>query len=116
MMLGVALAGVGACVEERPRPGPPVLQIAFDRDSIQSPDTLTGTVQARDPDGLDSIWLTVNSSRTGEDGLLQGSFVSRFRSTIPAGLTPGLRLPVRVEARDLSGFSSTLDTIVVIIP
>lgn len=92
-----------------------MLQIYFDRSAVKSPDSLTGTLVVRDPDGLDSIWLTIESSRTGEDGLLNDAFSSHFRYSVPAGLQAGTLLPVRLEARDLAGFLSTLDTNAVII-
>jgi len=50
-------AGALACGEDRPRPGPPDLSIQFQRDSLHSPDTLRGTIQATDNEGIDSVWL-----------------------------------------------------------
>ena len=102
-------------MSERPRPAAPVLSITLDKDSVRSgtnpPDTLSGTLRAQDPDGIDSVWLQLGDDpSTGEDGLLQTAFQSPFRVVVPAGLTPGARLPVKLEARDVAGFRSVLDT------
>lgn len=86
----------------------------FDRDSVQSPDSVTGWVRAEDGDGIDSVWLTVDTSRSGEDGFFDVVFFSRFRSNIPPGLASGARVPVRLEARDIGGFTSALDTSVTV--
>ncbi|MBI1968138.1 MAG: hypothetical protein HYS40_09120 [Gemmatimonadetes bacterium] len=93
-----------------------MLSIIFDRTAVQSPDSLTGTIRAEDVDGLDSVWLTVDSSRSGEDGYFERVFLSRFRFNIPVGLVPGTLVRVRLEARDISGFRSALDTGVTIVP
>lgn len=109
------LAGAG-CVEDRARPGPPVLTIVFDRTSVQSPDTVTGLVRAEDADGIDSVWLTVDSSRAGEEGFFEAVFTSRFKFNLAGGMVPGTVVPVRLEARDIGGFKSALDTSVTVIP
>ena len=119
LALGVACAAglVGACQSERPRPAPPVLNIVLDRTLVHSPDTLKGTLRAQDPDGIDSVWLAVDSSpRAGEDGLLQTAFESRFRSLVRAGHGPGDRIAVILEARDVTGFRSRLDTSATVVP
>lgn len=107
---------MAGCIEERPRPGPPVLSIVFDRLTVQSPDSVTGSVRAEDVDGIDSVWLTVDTARAGEDGFFDAVFASRFSFALQGGLAPGTRIPVRLEARDVGGFSSTLDTAVTVIP
>lgn len=113
---GGGAAGLLACLSERPRPAPPVLSITLDKTTVHSPDTLTGAVGARDEDGLDSIWVSVDAVRTGEDGLLQTSFERPIRFAIRTGHAPGTRIPVQLEARDLTGFRSELDTIVTVVP
>lgn len=82
---------------------------------VTSPDTLTGTVRAEDPDGIDSVWVTVDLERAGEDGFFRSVVNATFRFPIPVGLPATTVLPVRVEARDIAGFSSTLDTLVVVV-
>jgi len=106
-----------ACLSEPPRPGPPRLIIALDSVTIHSTtpnDTLTGSVGAEDPDGLDSLWLQVDTIRVGVDGLFDTAYRNRFRLPIRAGLPPG-RVPVSLEARDVLGFLSQLDTFVTVI-
>ena len=92
-----------------------MLSITLDKDSVRSganpPDTLTGTLRAQDADGIDSVWLQLDDDPSiGEDGLLQTAFQSPFRVVVPAGFTLGARLPVKLEARDVAGFRSVLDT------
>ena len=116
----LAACGLGlaaGCLTERPRPAPPVVSITLDKDSVRSgtnpPDTLSGTLRAQDMDGIDSVWLQLDDDRLiGEDGLLQTSFQSPFRAVVPTGLQPGTWLPIKLEARDFTGFRSVLDTMV----
>lgn len=108
------MAWASGCLSERPRPGPPALQIELDRTAVHSPDTLTGHIQASDPDGLDSVWLTVDASQAAADAFLETSFGSTFGLPVRSGFGVGQRIPVRLEARDLLGFRSALDTSVVI--
>ena len=94
-----------------------MVSITLDKDSVRSgtnpPDTLTGTIRAQDADGIDSVWLQLDDEPPiGKDGLLQTSFQSPFRVAIPAGFGSGARLPVTLEARDVTGFRSVLDTMV----
>ena len=79
---------------------------------MTSPDTLTGTVRAEDGDGIDSVWVTLDMERAGEDGFFETVLIAPFRFVIPSGLGPTTVLPIRVEARDIAGFSTTLDTLV----
>ena len=83
---------------------------------MTSPDTLTGSVRAEDRDGIDSVWVTLDADRTGHDGFFEAVVVTRFRFLIPAGLTRTTALAVRLEARDVVGFRTTLDTIVIVVP
>ncbi len=102
------------CLSERPRPGPPALQIELDRTAVHSPDTVTGHISVSDPDGLDSIWLTVDASQAAADVFLETSYGASFGLAVRSGFGAGQKVPVRLEARDLLGFRSTLDTSVVI--
>jgi hypothetical protein len=105
-----------ACLSERAPPSPPILQIVLNQTQVTSPDTLTGTVRAEDRDGIDSVWVTVDDQRAGQDGFFETVVVAPFRFLIPPGLPQTTVLPVRLEARDIAGFSTTLDTIVVVVP
>jgi hypothetical protein len=115
VVLAVAVAAAVACQTDRDRPGPPRIGITFDQDSVTSPDTLTGSVRADDPDGIDSLWLSVDSATPlGADGLLQPSFQAPFRAEVPAGHVLGDRIPVSLVARDISGYVGGLDTFVTV--
>lgn len=111
---GAALAAL-ACQTNRDRPGPPRLGITLNQDSVRSPDTLTGTVRADDPDGVDSVWISVDSQPPlGADGALDATFIATFRADVPGGHVLGDRISVRLTARDISGFVGSLDTFVVV--
>jgi hypothetical protein len=111
---GAALSAL-ACQTDRDRPGPPRLTITLVQDSVQSPDTLTGTLRADDVDGIDSVWLSVDSAPVlGADGLLDQTFLATFRADVPGGHVLGDRVSVRFTARDISGFVGGLDTFVVV--
>lgn len=111
---GAALSAL-ACQTDRDRPGPPRLSITLAQDSVHSPDTLTGTLRAEDVDGIDSIWLSVDSAPPlGADGLLDQTFLATFRADVPSGHVLGDRVSVRFTARDISGFVGGLDTFVVV--
>lgn len=108
-------AGALGCGEDRPRPGPPVLSIHFEHDSVNTPDTLRGTVKAEDNQGIDSIWMQVGlQPEVGVDGGLQFTFEAPFFFTVDSGLSPGAKLSVQVRGRDIAGYSDVLDTFVVI--
>lgn len=108
-------AGALACGEDRPRPGPPDLSIQFQRDSLNSPDTLRGTIQATDNEGIDSVWLNVGTrDSAAADGGFQLSFSAPFLFFIDSGLIKGAKVPVEFRARDIAGYTDVLDTFVVI--
>lgn len=112
--LAAAVLWASGCLSERPRPGPPALQIRLDRTAVNSPDTVTGHIEVSDPDGLDSIWLTVDASQAAADAFLQTTYGASFGLAVRSGFGTGQKVPVRLEARDLLGFKSSLDTSVVI--
>lgn len=115
-MAGLGALAALACQVSRERPGPPRLAITLDQDSVHSPDTITGSVRATDPEGIDSIWLSVDSAPpVGEDGLLEQTFLAPFRAVIKSGHPQGTRVSVRSWARDISGYTGGLDTFVVVI-
>jgi hypothetical protein len=114
--VAAALLAGSACLDERPRPSPPVLQVTLNQTEVTSPDTLTGTVRVEDRDGIDSVWVSLDMDRAGEDGFFEPIVIANFRFLVPAGLPPTTVLPVRLEARDIVGFRTVLDTIVTVVP
>ena len=115
--VGCALGSLTGCLSERPRPGPPQITIYLDKILVHSPDTLTGTIRAEDPAGIDSVWLTLASAPSlGSDGHLQGVFQAPFRTYVGNGLSPAERLALTVSARDLDGFVGKRDTFVTVVP
>ena len=111
---GLSLAG---CLDERPRPAPPQLAIMLSQAQVRSPDTLRGAVRARDPDGIDSVWLTIDiAPAVTWDGLLETEFDAPFQAPISKGHPPYDRIPVKLRARDVAGFKGELDTVVRVIP
>lgn len=111
----VAGAATVACQADRDRPGPPSLGITINEDSVRSPDTLTGSVRAADPDGIDSVWLSVDSAPPiGADGLLEPTFLATFRAAVRNGHVLGDHVSVRLTARDITGYVGDLDTFVVV--
>jgi hypothetical protein len=103
----VALAA--GCLEERLRPAPPVLTLVLARGEVCSPDTVAGTLRARDPDGIDSVWIRVDDREEAWDGLLGTVFELAFELPVRGGLGAGAEVPVWARARDLAGFSDTLE-------
>jgi hypothetical protein len=114
---GCALCCLASCLTERPRPGPPQLSIVLDKIRVRSPDTLTGTLRAQDPAGIDSVWLALEfAPRFGSDGQLQTVVEAPFRTYVAGGLGAGERLSVTLTARDLDGFVGERDTFVTVVP
>ena len=112
-----ALSGLAGCLAERPRPGPPQVSITLDKIRVRSPDTLTGTLRAQDPTGIDSVWLTLAfAPQFGTDALMRTDFQAPFRTFIAGGHSPGARISVTVTARDLDGFVGQRDTFVTVVP
>ncbi len=112
-----------SCLTERPRPAPPTIAITLDKTTVQSrnapapPDTLTVTVRAADPDGIDSAWVQLDGDPPlGADGLLDPVLEGPFRVLVPGGFLQGTTLPVRVRARDVAGFEGERDTSVSVAP
>jgi hypothetical protein len=108
----LACGAGGGCYEERGRPGPPQLAITLDREAVNSPDVLTGRVHANDRDGIDSLWLVVDTTRYGIDGFLVDDVEGPFTVDIPGGRAPGDMVPLILEARDALGYVGSLDTFV----
>jgi hypothetical protein len=83
---------------------------------VSPPDTVTVTLRAVDPDGIDSVWVSVDSVETGDDGLFDRDVTARFRFLIGTGKAPGIQLPIVIRARDVAGFQVARDTFVEVIP
>ena len=108
-----------ACLAERDRPGPPLLIFTIDDStsiSASHTDTIAGTVGASDPDGLDSVWVILDSVENGEDGGFDRTFSSRWRFIVTAGRNEGAIVPLTFRARDIAGFEAQRDTYVVVGP
>lgn len=69
-----------------------------------------------DADGLDSVWVALDSVEKGEDGGFDQAFSSRWRFVVTAGRNPGDILPLTFRARDIAGFVAQRDTYVVVGP
>jgi hypothetical protein len=110
----LVLAAASGCLEDRPRPAPPQLHIVITHDSIVTSDSVEGVLRVDDPDGIDSAWLAVDSVTAGVDGLFQTTVQSAFQFAIKPSHSPGEHVPVVLSARDVTGFTSTLDTFVVV--
>ncbi len=77
---------------------------------------MAGTVRAEDPDGLDSVWVSVDLVVAGADGRFERTFSAPFRFAIAAGRPPTTHIPVQFRARDIAGFVVVRDTYVVVVP
>jgi hypothetical protein len=73
-------------------------------------------VRATDADGLDSIWVALDSVENGDDGGFDQAFSSRWLFVVTAGLNEGDVLPLTFRARDIAGFVAQRDTYVVVGP
>ena len=108
-----------ACLAERERPGPPRLTFTIDDISALSAthtDTLRGSVSVEDADGIDSVWVALDSVEKGEDGGFDRTFGSRWLFIVNAGANQGTVLPLTFRARDIAGFEAQRDTYVVVGP
>jgi len=98
------------------------LTFTLDQTTVQSnnpptpPDTLSGQVRADDADGLDSVWVSVDSVEAGEDAGFHRTYITTFRFLIGAGKSAASEIPVRIRARDIAGFEAARDTYVVVVP
>jgi hypothetical protein len=77
---------------------------------------VAGDVRADDPDGLDSVWVIVDSVTRGEDGGFEQVFSRRYRFIFATGKSPGSQIPMTLRARDIAGFEVSRDTYVVVVP
>jgi hypothetical protein len=105
---------LAGCLEDRPRPAPPTLEITLSKDTVRSPDTLIVTVRVDDPDGIDSVWVSVDSVLRGDDAFFERTYQSAIRFTIRNGHVLGDQIPVRLQARDVVGFTGVLEKVVIV--
>lgn len=76
---------------------------------------MTGIVSTEDPDGIDSVWVTLDSVELGESGGFDQFFSHRYRFFVAPGRTLGEQVPLRFRSRDISGFEVQRDTYVVVV-
>jgi hypothetical protein len=106
-----------ACLGDRERPGPPQLSFTIDDPQIVSSrqDTVAGEIRVEDRDGIDSVWITLDTFEKGDNAGFNQVFVSRYRF-VTQGFSPPQQVPMIFRARDISGFEVQRDTYVVVIP
>ena len=107
-----------ACLGERERPGPPQITFTIDDPAVTTSrtDTVEGGVRAEDGDGIDSVWVTLDTAQTAEDAGFAQVFSFRYRFSVEPGRTPGEKVPLVLRARDVAGFEVRRDTYVVVVP
>jgi hypothetical protein len=121
MRLGAAAAllvavGVAGCGPDRLRPGPPTLSVELPPgNTVFSPDTLNLVIRASDPNGLDSVTVTILGVTEEVDAFDRTETVGLVRWPIPAGLVPGETVAVRAYAKDLVGERTTVDASVTVV-
>ncbi|MGH7699064.1 MAG: hypothetical protein ACREMJ_00870 [Gemmatimonadales bacterium] len=93
-----------------------MLTLTLDATTVCSPDTLTGRARAQDPDGIDSVWVTLDGQEWRLDGRLERAFEHALTLPVPPGLAEGTAVAVALRARDLAGMSDTVQHDVVVIP
>src|SRR5262245_33386103 len=106
-----------ACLGDRERPGPPQLSFTIDDPLVVSSrqDTVAGEIRVEDRDGVDSVWITLDTFEKGDNGGFNQVFASRYRFVVQ-GFNPSQQIPLSFRARDISGFEVQRDTYVVVIP
>jgi len=102
----------------RDRPGPPAISFTIDDTLVSASrqDTVAGNVRVEDPDGIDSVWVKLETVEKGESGGFDRIFSSRYRFVVAAGFTPGQHIPMVFRSRDIAGFQVQRDTYVVVVP
>lgn len=99
-----------ACDSSRTRPGPPSITIDPPQGStVFSPDTLDFAVMAQDPDGLDSVTITVLDTTRSYDADFNTEKTVLVSVLVPSGLPVGSLIKIYAKATDLTG-QTTLDT------
>lgn len=106
-----------ACLGERERPGPPILTFTIDDPLVVSTrqDTVAGRIHVDDSDGIDSVWVMLETVEQGENGGFEQAFTWDYKFVVQ-GFQPTAQIPLRFRARDIAGFEVQRDTYVVVIP
>jgi hypothetical protein len=76
---------------------------------------VAGDLRVEDRDGIDSVWIMLDTFEKGDDGGFDQVFVSRYRFVVQ-GFPPAQQIPMTFRARDITGFVVQRDTYVVVIP
>ena len=99
-----------ACETSRTRPGPPTITIDPPVGStVFSPDTLDFVVRAQDPDGLDSLAITVLDTTKEFAADFNTESTIEISILVPSGILPGSVIKIYARATDLTG-EATLDS------
>lgn len=110
-----ALAGLGACGGDRPRPGPPLLTLELPPGNVvTSPDTFVVWVRAQDDNGLDSLIISFLDQIRDVPAFNETDVVDGVFFTVPPGREVGELLEVFAYARDLVGAGSRVTTSVTV--
>ena len=109
--VGAALLILGmACTPSRTRPGPPSITIQLPVGStVFSPDTLDFVVIAKDPDGLDSLTVTVFDTTKAFNTDFNTETTASISVLVPAGIGVGNLIKIYARATDITG-QQTLDS------
>jgi len=78
-------------------------------------DTVAGTVRVDDADGIDSVWVTLETTVIGENGGFDQVYSAPYKFVVQ-GFQPSQQIPLTFRARDVAGFVVQRDTYVVVIP
>jgi len=77
---------------------------------------VSGTLRATDADGIDSVWVTVDSQLHAQDAGFSQTFNTSYRFIVSPGQAPGTHIPMSLRARDVAAFVTQRDTYVVVVP
>jgi hypothetical protein len=103
-----------ACRSERLRPGPPAVAITLGQSVAGPLDTISGSVLATAPEGLDSVIVVVGDERLAVDGRLDTEVQFSFRWPLELRFFPGDTAFFVAIAKDLERFTAS-DTAPVVI-
>ncbi|HEX9728840.1 MAG TPA: hypothetical protein VGA37_10080 [Gemmatimonadales bacterium] len=115
MVAAVALVA-GGCSPERLRPGPPRVTLeARAGATVFSPDTLPIAVVASDPNGLDSLTVTILGTTESISTGFDVEVATVLNWVMPDNLPLGDVIPITARARDLTGQSTTVQITVTVV-
>jgi hypothetical protein len=102
--LGLAALALAACAGDRPRPGPPSIQLELPVGQVvASPDTFAVGVTARDDNGLDSVVVTFLGERREVFAFNEIEVSDFVFFIVPEGRIVGELVEVQAFALDLVG-------------